>query len=110
MYDWGHAELKDWGPTDWWQSEIDETIKAYLNSDDTLPLCISVASGHGAAKTSWVARRVHWFMSCRPHPQVRVTANTESQLNSTTWRELAKWHKLSANRNWFEWTATSYYL
>jgi hypothetical protein len=27
-----------------------------------------------------------------------------------TWRELAKWHKLSHNKDWFTWTATSYYL
>ena len=49
-------------------------------------------------------------MSCRPHPQVVCTANTETQLNTKTWRELAKWHKLAANREWFDWTATSYYL
>jgi hypothetical protein len=110
MYDWGHDSLKDWGPTDWWQSEIDQTIKEYLASEDTLPLCIAVASGHGAAKTSFVARRMHWFMSTRPHPQVVCTANTESQLTTKTWRELAKWHKLAANRDWFEWTATTYYL
>lgn len=110
MYDWGNGELKDWDHTDWWQTEADEAIKEYLNGESTQPLCIAIASGHGAAKTSWFARRIHWFMSCRPHPQIRVTANTESQLNSTTWRELAKWHKMAHNRAWFTWTATSYYL
>ena len=110
MYDWGHGPLKDWAPSDWWQEEIDATIKAYLEGPDNTPLCIAIASGHGAAKTSYLARRIHWFMSCRPSPQVRVTANTESQLHSTSWRELAKWHQLASNRDWFEWTATSYYL
>lgn len=110
MYDWGVGQLAGWEPTDWWQSEIDGVISEYLRGSDTSPLCIAVASGHGAAKTSWLSRRIHWFMSCRPHPQVRVTANTEAQLSGTTWRELAKWHKLAHNRDWFEWTATSYYL
>jgi hypothetical protein len=33
-----------------------------------------------------------------------------SQLNAKTWRELAKWHQLSINKDWFEWTATRFYL
>jgi hypothetical protein len=38
-----------------------------------------------------------------------VTANTETQLNTKTWREVAKWHKLLINRGWFEWTATKFF-
>lgn len=110
MYDWGVGQLAGWEPQDWWHKEVDDAITAYLNGPETMPLCIAVSSGHGAAKTSYVARRMHWFMSCRDHPQVVCTANTESQLITKTWRELAKWHKLSANRDWFDWTATSYYL
>jgi hypothetical protein len=110
MYDWGVGQLAGWEPQDWWHKEVDDAITGYLNGPETMPLCIAVSSGHGAAKTSYVARRMHWFMSCRDHPQVVCTANTESQLITKTWRELAKWHKLSANRDWFDWTATSYYL
>lgn len=110
MYDWGNGVLKDWPGPDWWHDEVFNAIRDYLQSDDNLPLCIAVASGHGAAKTAFVAWAINWFMSCRPHPQVVCTANTETQLNTKTWRELAKWHKLSANRDWFDWTATSFYL
>lgn len=110
MYDWGNGQLSGWEPTDWWQQEIDECITDYLRGPSTQPLFIAIASGHGAAKTSYVARRIHWFMSCRAHPAVVCTANTESQLMSKSWRELAKWHKMAANKHWFEWTATSYYL
>ena len=110
MYDWGNGILADWQGPDWWHKEVFDTIKAYLESDEQTPLMIAVASGHGAAKTAFVAWIINWFMSCRPHPQVVCTANTESQLTSKTWREVAKWHKLAANRNWFEWTATSFYL
>jgi hypothetical protein len=110
MYDWENGQLKDWKGPDWWHREVFQEIKDYLEGPDVSPLCIAVASGHGAAKTAFVAWVIKWFMSCRPHPQVVCTANTETQLNTKTWRELAKWHKLSADRDWFEWTATTYYL
>lgn len=110
MYDWEHGQLKDWNGPDWWHKEIFQCIKDYLQGPETMPLQIAVASGHGAAKTALMAWLVHWFMSCRAHPQVVVTANTETQLNTKTWRELAKWNKLANNKDWFEWTATTYYL
>lgn len=110
MYDWGHGQLKDWDHTDWWQKEVDDCIKEYLAGPETQPLMIAIASGHGSAKTSYLARRIHWFMSCRAHPQVVCTSNTETQLMTKSWRELAKWHKMAANKSWYEWTATSYYL
>ena len=110
MYDWGHEELKDWDGPDWWHKEVFQTIKEYLEVPDDSPLCIAIASGHGAAKTAFAAWVKKWFISCRAHPQILCTANTETQLMTKTWRELAKWHKLSHNRDWFEWTATSYYL
>ena len=110
MYPWGEGQLQDWKGPDKWHKEVLETIRAYLEGPDTMPLRIAVASGHGAAKTTLVAWLMHWFMSCRGHPQVVCTANTESQLITRTWRELAKWHKLASNRDWFDWTATSFYL
>lgn len=110
MYDWGHGQLAEWEGPDKWHQEVGQVIKDYLEGPDELPLQIAVASGHGAAKTAFVGWLIHWFMSCRPHPQVVCTANTETQLNTKTWRELAKWHKLSANKEWFDWTAASYYL
>ena len=110
MYDWGQGALVDWPGPDWWHLEVFECIREYLEGPDEMPLFIAIASGHGAAKTAFMAWLVNWFMSCRAHPQVVVTANTETQLNTKTWRELAKWHKLAHNRDWFEWTATSFYL
>ena len=110
MYDWGHGELKDWDGPDYWHEEVFSCIKEYLEGPDDSPLCIAVSSGHGAAKTALSAWIKRWFISCRPHPQIVTTANTETQLMTKTWRELAKWHKLALNKDWFEWTATSYYL
>ncbi len=110
MYDWGVGELKDWSGPDGWHDEVFQCLKDYLEGPDQNPLCIAIASGHGAAKTSFAAWIMRWFISCRSHPQIVCTANTETQLMTKTWRELAKWHKLAHNRDWFEWTATSYYL
>ena len=109
-YDWGHGALAEWDGPDWWHKEVFACIRDYLTGDDEMPLRIAVASGHGAAKTAFVAWLNIWFMSCRPHPQVVCTANTEAQLTTKSWRELAKWHKLAANKHWFTWTATSFYL
>lgn len=110
MYDWKNEELKDWDGPDYWHNEVFQCIKDYLAGPDDSPLCIAIASGHGAAKTAFAAWIKRWFISCRPHPQILCTANTETQLMTKTWRELAKWHKLAHNQDWFEWTATSYYL
>ncbi len=110
MYPWGKGILDGWEGPDDWHREVFREIRDYLNGPSDDPLCIAVASGHGAAKTAFIAWLIRWFMSTRPHPQVVCTANTESQLNTKTWRELAKWHKLSLNQHWFEWTATQYYL
>lgn len=110
MYQWGVGQLSEWEGPDKWHCEIFRVIKDYLEGPETQPLCIAVASGHGAAKTAFIAWLIRWFMSCRAHPQVVCTANTESQLNTKTWRELAKWHKLALNQHWFEWLATQYYL
>jgi hypothetical protein len=110
MYDWGHGDLKDWDGPDYWHEEVFQQIKEYLEGPEQTPLFLAICSGHGAAKTFLVSNVIRWFMSCRAHPQVVATANTESQLTTKTWRELAKWHKLSHNKDWFEWTATSYFL
>lgn len=110
MYPWGKGALADWDGPDWWHKEVFQTIKEYLEGPETMPLCIAIASGHGAAKTVLAAWLMHWYMSTRLQPQVVCTANTETQLNTKTWRELAKWHKLALNHDCFDWTATSYYL
>ena len=110
MFDWGGGQLSDWEGPDQWHREIFQCIKEYMEGPETMPLQIAVASGHGAAKTAFFAWLTYWFISCRAHPQIVTTANTESQLTTRTWRELSKWHKMAANADWFEWTATSFYL
>lgn len=104
---WGYDALVDEDGPDTWQADTLRTIgEQCLTLDHALQLAI--ASGHGVGKTALISWLILWFMSTRPHPQVVVTANTKSQLQTKTWRELAKWQKLAINGHWFEWTATTF--
>lgn len=115
VYPWGEAgtPLEDEDGPDVWQAEFLADLgrlvrQAEDEGDVATAIRMAVASGHGIGKTATVAWIIHWFVSTREHPQVVVTANTESQLSTKTWRELAKWHNLSLNRHWFDWHATKF--
>lgn len=58
--------------------------------------------------TALIAIVILWYMVTRPRANIRVTANTEAQLRSTTWPELALWHKRCIFRDWFLWEATRF--
>lgn len=108
---WGEGELKDQSGPDVWQTELMNSVEELLDggASVTEALRFAVASGHGVGKTACVAWIILWFMSTRPNCQIVVTANTQAQLSTKTWRELAKWHRMAINRSWFKWTATSFF-
>ena len=112
VFDWGQGELKDSDGPDTWQADVMNEVSKYCaaiaRGENPGPLQLAVASGHGIGKSALVAWLIQWFMSCRPNPQIVVTANTETQLLTKTWRTLSRWHKLMVNRDWFEWTATKF--
>lgn len=68
------------------------------------------ASGHGVGKSALVAWLIHFLMGTRRDTRGVVTANTANQLETKTWPELAKWHNMFMLKDWFTWTATSYYF
>lgn len=114
-FPWGEpGQLADaTGPDDWQRDllrEVGEQIRERADPASAVRTAIqaAVASGHGVGKTGLVAWIILWFMSTREFPQIVVTANTKNQLDTKTWRELAKWHKLAINRDWFDWTATRF--
>ena len=108
IFSWGEGQLKDQTGPDVWQADILRQLgDGLITAQEAVQ--IATASGHGVGKTTVIAWIILWFMSTRPHPQVVVTANTSTQLSTKTWRELAKWHKLSLNSHWFSWTATKFY-
>jgi hypothetical protein len=110
-FPWGEpGPLQSEAGPDVWQRDVLETIGREVSKGSDLQeaIRIAIASGHGIGKTALLAWIIHWFVSTREFPQVVVTANTQVQLLSKTWRELAKWHRLAINAHWFEWTATKY--
>jgi hypothetical protein len=112
VFDWKRDQLKDSDGPDTWQAEILGEIGAYCRKiaagENPGPLQLAVASGHGIGKSALVAWIIQWFMSTRDHPQIIVTANTEAQLLTKSWRTLARWHKQMINAHWFDWTATKF--
>jgi len=95
------------GPDKWQAEQLTDIGNLFLENPEAT-LQDAIASGHGVGKSCEVAWLVLWAMSTRPHLAGWVTANTQTQLKSKTWRELAVWHKRAINRHWFEWTATRF--
>jgi hypothetical protein len=106
-YPWGQGPLSAWDGPDTWQTEVLTTLGQDLAAGTYQRF--AVAAGKGIGKGALAAMLVHWFIATRPHPQIVVTANTKAQLETKTWRELAKWHQLSAPlQQDYTWTKTLY--
>lgn len=76
---------------------------------------LSVRSGHGVGKSTFMAWCILWFCVCYFPCKVPATAPTGHQLDDVLWAELAKWHrilkeKLPALGNEFEWGSGSFKL
>lgn len=112
-FPWLRGELStEQGPRKW-QREILLDIGEKLTAGELTGLAevmrYATASGHGIGKSALVAWLILWAMSTFEDTRGIVTANTETQLKTKTWAELAKWHRLAINKHWFEFTATALY-
>jgi len=107
-FPWGEGSLSDFEGPDQWQYERLKRLGEKIREDPLGRVRMAIASGHGIGKTAWVSWLIIWLMSTRPHLTAVVTANTQTQLSTKTWRELALWHARSINKQWFEWTATKF--
>jgi hypothetical protein len=67
----------------------------------------AVASGHGIGKSALVSWLIMWALSTEVDTRGVVTANTENQLRTKTWPEVAKWHRLAINSHWFKLVGTA---
>jgi hypothetical protein len=70
----------------------------------------AVRSGHGVGKTRLAAAAIHWFMATRGFPRIRCTANTEKQVMSVLWSELATINREAKNKEMFDPSRTSFRL
>lgn len=68
----------------------------------------AIRSGHGIGKTAFLCWMIQWAMATRENTRGRVTANTEKQLRTVLWVELAKWHRLFIAGSLFVHSATAY--
>jgi hypothetical protein len=108
-FPWGEGELAGQNGPRQWQGEILRAIGERLKSGATVQqaIQIAVASGHGIGKSALVSWLNLWAMSTAPNTRGVVTANTDSQLTTKTWAELAKWFRLCITSPWFTMTATA---
>lgn len=106
---WGEGELAGHsGPREWQRNvlaDIGQRIRAGESTDEAIR--IAIASGHGIGKSALVAMVVLWALVTRIDTRGVVTANTEKQLTTKTWPELAKWHRLCILGAAFTFAATS---
>jgi hypothetical protein len=105
-FQWGDGELEGETGPDEWQSDILQAIGTGLLTISQA-IQIAVASGHDIGKTALVSWLILWSLSTMPDTRGVVTANTETQLKTKTWAELAKWHRLFIAKHWFSLTATA---
>lgn len=76
---------------------------------------LSVRSGHGVGKSTFMAWCVPWFLLSYFPAKVPATAPTGHQLSDVLWAEIAKWLTILNQRhpaigNLLEWTSEKIYL
>ncbi len=105
-FPWGKGELKGFSGPDVWQVEVLAALRDGLLSVEQA-VQLAVASGHGIGKSALVAWITWWAVSTREDTKGVITANTEAQLKTKTWVELAKWYRLFIGKGLFVFTATA---
>lgn len=105
-FPWGSGNLKEYaGPQDWQAKILKEIRDGLLSPGHAIQK--AVASGHGIGKSALVAWIILWAISTFEDSRGTITANTDTQLRTKTWPELAKWYNLFIAKHWFVYTATS---
>ena len=100
-FPWGEGDLLGHTGPDIWQERCLAHISERLAVSYD-PILIAVASGHGIGKGAFSSMLSDWALATRVDCKVTVTANTDKQLRTKTWPELAKWHRLSPSHDMFK--------
>lgn len=107
-FDWGVGELEfAVGPEEWQKKLLTQLGEGVISVGEAVQLART--SGHGIGKSCCVAWIILWALSTFTDTRGVVTANTENQLKTKTWVELAKWFRLFIAKDMFTMTATSIY-
>ena len=93
------------GPVVWQIELLLQLGEGLITIDEAILLART--SGHGIGKSALVAWLILWAISTMEDTKGVVTANTENQLKTKTWAEVAKWHRLFIGRELFKLTATA---
>lgn len=107
-FPWGEpgSELEEAAGPEAWQVDLLEQVRDGLITLEEA-LLFARTSGHGIGKSAMVAWLILWAMSTFPDTIGVVTANTENQLKTKTWVQVAKWYRLFIGRGLFKFTATA---
>lgn len=97
----------DEGPEPWQREMLLKLGKGLLTIDQVINL--AAKSGHGVGKSALVSWIILWAFSTFEDTKGVVTANTETQLKTKTWVELATWFRRFIARDLFKLTATALY-
>lgn len=107
-FPWGEpgTDLEhSFGPEKWQATILSLLGKGLISPEGAIRL--AVTSGHGVGKSALVAWIILWAISTCPDTRGVVTANTETQLKTKTWVELATWYRRFIAREMFKLTATA---
>lgn len=95
------------GPEEWQIVILTQLRDGLVSAQGAIQLART--SGHGIGKSALVSWIILWAMSTFEDTVGVVTANTENQLKTKTWVQLAKWYNLFIGRDLFDMTATSFF-
>lgn len=107
-FQWGEGELEKFDGPDEWQKKALEDIRDGLKTPNQV-IQEAIASGHGVGKSTLAAWLILWGISTFEDTRGVVTANTDTQLRTKTWPEVAKWHRMFIAKEFFVLTATAIY-
>lgn len=107
-FPWGepNTSLADLAGPDPWQTKFLKDLGKRL-VNPTKAIQMAIASGKGIGKSTLMAWLTLWAFSTAPETRGRVTANTKTQLETTTWTEVGKWFNYFIARELFELGATT---
>ncbi|MBX3603196.1 MAG: terminase [Rubrivivax sp.] len=112
-FPWGAAGTmlaNEPGPEKWQLAQL-ERIGERLRAGEDFAAVVreAISAGHGVGKSAEVSWLILWAISTHEDTRGVVTANTETQLRTKTWAELAKWHQVFIAKELFVLTATALY-